>query len=278
MAVAPPFDLIIEKIPTAISKIERSFQKIQNKILEVALDISKESVQLPNQIKCSDPRVVRIKQLLNKLNFYIQELVKYLGWLNIATAILSAVASAGAAYVAFRLAIPTPLIAVDAESINFQKELFATIKSVIKKFAPILALITAGVITASAIIGPAINIISQICVDDDLPINSYTKAVIDKIQQTAIEVEGIAISDSKFYQDYNVSEDDIQSRANTIDLLLEQQRSLTDLLEAPSTVIMVNRTPDNNIGKAGDYAIDKQQRIIYGPKPSDSEWETGINY
>lgn len=278
MAVAPPFDLIIEKIPTAISKIERAFQKIQTKITDVALDISKESVQLPNRISCSDPRVVRLKNLLSKLSFYIQELLKYLSWLNIATAILSVVAAAGAAYVAYRLAIPTPLVAVDAETINFQKELFATIKSVIKKFAPILALITASVATASVIIAPSINIISQICVNEELPINAYTQAAIEKIQQTAVEVEGIAISDSRFYQDINVSEDDIQSRADSLQSLIDQQRSLTDLLEAPSTVILVTGRPDNSIGKAGDYAINRRQQIIYGPKPSDSEWNAGINY
>jgi hypothetical protein len=278
MAVAPPFDLIIEKIPTAISKIERVFQKIQTKITDVALDISKESVQLPNRISCSDPRVVRLKNLLTKLSFYIQELLKYLSWLNIATAILSVVASAGAAYVAFRLAIPQPLIAVDSETINFQKELFATIKSVIKKFAPILALITASVATSSVIIAPAINIISQICVNEELPINAYTQAAIAQIQQTAVEVEGVAISESRFYQDVNVSEDDIQSRADALQALIDQQRSLTDLLEAPSTVILVVGRPDNSIGKAGDYAINRRAKIIYGPKPSDSEWNEGINY
>lgn len=272
MAVAPPYDIIIEKIPTAISKMERAFQKIQNKITDVALTISKESSKLPKKISCSDPRVIRLKELLNKMLFYIQELLKYLGWLSIVTAVLSGVAVAGALYVAIRQTIIVPLTAADAENINFQKELYATIKTIIKKFSPILALIIAGVATASVIIAPAIELISRICVNDEIPISSFTAEAINNIQQMSAELE------SEFYRDINVSDEDIQSRKETINQLLEQQRSLFDLLEAPSTVILVSTVPNNSIGKAGDYAINKQQRIIYGPKPSDSEWNMGINY
>lgn len=272
MAVAPPYDIIIEKIPTAISKMERAFQKIQNKLTEVALTISKEASKLPKQIKCTDPRVVRIKQLLNKLIFYIQELLKYLGWLSIVTAVLYGIAVAGAVYVAIRQTQPTPLIPADAENINFQKELYATIKTIIQKFSPILALILAGVTTASTIIAPAIELISRICVNEEIPVSSFTAAAINNIETISAELE------SEFYREINVSDEDIQSRKESIDQLIQQQRSLFDLLEAPSTVILVTQTPDTSIGKAGDYAINKRQRIIYGPKPSDSEWNEGINY
>ena len=57
-----------------------------------------------------------------------------------------------------------------------------------------------------------------------------------------------------------------------------QQRSMLDLVEAPSQVILVSSVPDVAIGVAGDYAINRQQRIIYGPKPSDTEWNLGIKY
>lgn len=272
MAVAPPYDIIIEKIPTAISKMERVFQKIQNKLTEVALTISKESSKLPKRIKCTDPRVIRLKQLLTKLLFYIKELLKYLGWLSIVTAVLYGIAVAGATYVAIRQSQPTPLTPADAENINFQKELYATIKTIIGKFSPILALILAGVITASTIITSAIELISRICVNDEIPISSFTAEAINNIQQMSAELE------SEFYREINVSNEDIESRKDSINQLIEQQRSLFDLLEAPSTVILISTTPDNSIGKAGDYAINKQQRIIYGPKPSDNEWNQGINY
>lgn len=273
MAVAPPYDIIIEKIPTAISKMERAFQKIAiTKITEVALKISKESVKLPKRISCTDPRVIRLKELLKKLLFYIQELLKYLGWLSIVTSVLAGIAIAGGVYVAIRQSQPTPLTPADAENINFQKEIYATITSIIKKFAPILALVLASVATASVIIAPAIELISRICVNEEIPISSFTSEAINNIQQMSAELE------SEFYREINVSSEDIESRKDSINELLEQQRSLFELLEAPSTVILVSSIPNNSIGKAGDFAINKQQRIIYGPKPSDSEWNAGINY
>ena len=281
MAVAPPYDIIIEKIPTAISQMERVFQKIQTKITEVALTVAQDSIKLPKRIKCTDPRVVRLKQLLNKLLFYIQELLKYLGWLSIVTTILYAIAVAGATYVAIRQTITLPLIAADAENINFQKELYATIKTIIQKFSPILALILASVATASVIIAPAIELISRICVNEEIPVSSFTAEALNNIQQMSAELESEfyrEINVSEFYREINVSDEDIQSRKDSIDQLIEQQRSLFDLLEAPSTVILVSTIPDNTLGKAGDYAINKQQRIIYGPKPSDSEWNVGIKY
>jgi hypothetical protein len=65
-----------------------------------------------------------------------------------------------------------------------------------------------------------------------------------------------------------------------VTILLRQQRSLLDLLEAPSKVIMLSGTqiPANNQGKAGDFAVNNDMQTIYGPKPSDTEWNTGINY
>ena len=203
MAVAPPYDIIIEKIPTAISQMERVFQKIQTKITEVALTVAQDSIKLPKRIKCTDPRVVRLKQLLNKLLFYIQELLKYLGWLSIVTTILYAIAVAGATYVAIRQTITLPLIAADAENINFQKELYATIKTIIQKFSPILALILASVATASVIIAPAIELISRICVNEAIPVSSSTAKALNHIQPMSAALE------SAFYREINVSDEDI---------------------------------------------------------------------
>ena len=60
----------------------------------------------------------------------------------------------------------------------------------------------------------------------------------------------------------------------------QEQRSLLDLLEAPSQVIIGTGTqpPDADRGKAGDYFINQTTRTIYGPKISDTEWPMGINY
>jgi hypothetical protein len=62
--------------------------------------------------------------------------------------------------------------------------------------------------------------------------------------------------------------------------LQEDQRSLLDLLEAPSRVIVgiADEQPQSDQGKEGDYFINQNTRIIYGPKISDVNWPAGINY
>jgi hypothetical protein len=36
--------------------------------------------------------------------------------------------------------------------------------------------------------------------------------------------------------------------------------------------------PESNTGNLGDYALDQTNRIIYGPKPTDTVWDLGIKY
>lgn len=75
---------------------------------------------------------------------------------------------------------------------------------------------------------------------------------------------------TEFYNEYNVSDSDLQGRSDTIKFLLEQQQNLlTSLQEAPSAVYRKAGIPDNSIGKAGDYYIDTNTDTVYGPKFAD---------
>jgi hypothetical protein len=78
----------------------------------------------------------------------------------------------------------------------------------------------------------------------------------------------------------NVSQEDINLREDLIVQLQQDQRSLLDLLEAPSNVIVGagNQQPASDQGKQGDYFINQNTRTIYGPKISDMEGTQGINY
>ena len=85
--------------------------------------------------------------------------------------------------------------------------------------------------------------------------------------------------DSEFYQEINVSQEDLTKRSEDIQKLIEQQRSLLILQEAPSQVYQQVGRPSDDLGKTGDYYIDTQNLMIYGPKPSDTEWPSmGVNY
>jgi len=60
--------------------------------------------------------------------------------------------------------------------------------------------------------------------------------------------------------------------------LVEQQQSLlTSLQEAPAQSYNVTEPPAKELGKPGDYAIDTENKNIYGPKTS-SGWPAPVNF
>ena len=78
---------------------------------------------------------------------------------------------------------------------------------------------------------------------------------------------------TEFYTEFNVSEQDLDFRSDTIEEVLKQQLDLLkSIQEAPSQVIQGAGVPNVAIGKAGDYYIDTQTQQIYGPKPSINSW------
>ena len=274
MSVAPPLNILVNKAPIAMAKIETALFKIVNKISAKVIEATKDSIRLPKTIKCDDPRILRIKQILAQIQQLLDQLQKVLNIINTVYGILVAVASAAYAYISYRLAIPTPSIPADIELLEAQKQLASNILNSLKKLGIVLGVITASVASSSTLLGPIINKLSSVCSNEVFEVSQTTQNAIK------IDLDQFDIPESQFYQEINVSESDIQSRYNTITTLLEQQRPLLDLLEAPSRVLMLSgtNTPNNSVGKAGDYAINNETKTIYGPKPSDSEWDLGIKY
>ena len=275
---SPPWNTIIERLPEAWTRLKRLILNILKRIAGVAQTIAREAIGLPRNIACTDPRVVRLKQLFAKMQKGIDAFLNVLPIVVTTLTIFFVIAQGASAYVTAQNAMPYPLPPGVYSILEAQSELLNKIIDIIKDAKKIITFWGGKIIAASVMIVGAVNIVSQICNNDILLINKYTKQAVDKVSAIAVEVEGISISDSRFYQDYNVSESDIKSRQDVIDQLIRQQRSMLDLIEAPSRVILVSDVPPADVGFAGDYAINRQQRIIYGPKPSDTEWNEGINY
>lgn len=275
---SPPWNFIIEQVQSAWIKLKQLNLRILKRITAVAQIIAREAIGLPRNIACSDPRVVRLKQLFAKMQKGIEDFLRILPIIVTTLTIFFVIAQAASAYLAYQNALPVPTTPGINAIIEAQAELLNKIIDIIRDGKKIITFWGGKIIAASMIITSAVNIVAQICNNDVLIINQYTKQAIDKISAIAVEVEGVSQSDSRFYQDYNVSEADIKSRADVIDQLMLQQRSMLDLVEAPSRVILVAAIPAANIGFAGDYAINRQERIIYGPKLSDTEWNSGIKY
>ena len=83
---------------------------------------------------------------------------------------------------------------------------------------------------------------------------------------------------TEFYTRTNVGIDDLKHRLNLMtDLIDDQKDLLTSLQEAPAQSYNGQGSPENQLGKVGDYYIDTLNQKMYGPKNS-SGWPTPVNY
>ena len=105
---SPPWNLIVERVPDAQAKLERQFWRILEKLSAIGVAIALESVNLPDNIKCSDPRVVRLKAQLKQFQEYQEEFIKYLGYIAITANILYVIAASSTAYLTFQNALSVP--------------------------------------------------------------------------------------------------------------------------------------------------------------------------
>jgi hypothetical protein len=275
MAVAFPFDQLTSKPGAAINKLQTALNKVIAKLNQKVSEAIGKAGSLAKNILCDDPRVKDLKQILKQIQQYITQIQNILRILNIVIPILATAAQIASVLINGQLANPVPSPPVVGQTIAVQNELVANIAKALTQASVIVTAVNAAVTVAATLIGPVINKLSSICNTETFEVNQTTQNSLDN------NTEFVITSDSEFYRTVNVSQEDIDLREDLIVQLQEQQRSLlTDLLEAPSRVIIGSGTqpPDADRGKTGDYFINQTTRTIYGPKVSDTEWPTGINY
>lgn len=276
MAVAFPFDQLTNKPGAAMNKLQTALNKVIEKLNQkVSEAIGKSNVLPKNNISCDDPRIKEIKQILQQIQRYIAQIQNILRILNIIVPILTVAAQIAAIIINGQVALPIPAPPAVSQGLAVQNELVANIAKALTQASIILAVVNGAVALASGLLATVINKVSAICNSETFQINQDTKNAIDSINN-----EVASTSESEFYQLINVSQDDIDLREELIVQLQSDQRSLLDLLEAPSRVIIgINdEQPLEDQGKEGDYFINQTTRTIYGPKISDTTWPQGINY
>jgi len=276
MAVAFPFDQITNKPGAAINKLQTALNKVVAKLNKKVSEATAKSNVLPKNISCDDPKVKELKQILEQIQRYIAQIQNILRILNIIVPILTVAAQIAAVIINGQLALPIPSPPAVSQVLAVQNELVANIAKALTQASIILGVVNGAVAVSSKLIAGVINKLSSICNNETFNVNQDTKNALNANTELSV-----IAADSEFYQLINVSQTDIDLRQDLIIQLQEQQRSLlTDLLEAPSKVIIGTSItpPDADRGKTGDYFINQTTKTIYGPKISDTEWPRGINY
>jgi hypothetical protein len=274
MAVPPPFDRLsslpgkaVNKLSAALNKLIAYLKRQLNKLLEKASLI-------PGKIKCDDPRIVELKQLLAKIKTIVDRIRNVLLILTTIVSVITVAATIATTILNVQLALPVPTPPAGIQLVNVQNTLITNVISALKQISITLGIVTGVLTLVSVSIGPVINLLSGICTSETFVVDSTTEqSLLADVRAQLDEYP------SKFYRTVNVSQEDLDNRDELISNLIEQQRVvLTDLLEAPSNVIVSNQNPNSQQGKQGDYFIDTLRQIIYGPKITDSEWGMGVNY
>jgi len=279
MAIVPPLDEIPKLAGKLTNQLVELGLKEADKLIDKSLQIVQDSIQIPIKCKCDDPKIKKLKRDLESIQQQIarvqetipkvQQVVDTVKTVvNIAQGIKTAITAAqlanpttAALFIAQQLqAIQDATI---ANALTCIDQLATYPPTLINKLPPVvMPPIQEALQKLSSACNGDVPDITMPSIDGPVDINTYND-----------------LFPSDFYRDINVSEQDLLDRANTIQTLITRQLDvLSNLQEAPSTVFQQQGKPTADIGKLGDYYIDTENLIFYGPKLSDTEWPLGINY
>jgi hypothetical protein len=276
-AIVPPLDYIPSLPGKGVTKVIQELNKQTDILLQQVTDTVKDSIKLPSNAKCDDPRVERIKKSLQEIQERItavQETIpKIQTTVNAVKTVVTTANAIKAAITAAQLAVPATAGLFIAQQLMAIQD--ATIVNAIASLQQFEKIPDQLVSKISIVVPPllaAIQKVSNTCNGDGIDALSVPELALDNVNWNDLVA-------TKFYDEVNVSDEDLDDRALTIEELISQQRDLlTSLLEAPSQVFQQAGPPVPELGKAGDYYMDTENNTIYGPKLSLTEWGTGINY
>ena len=274
-AIVPPLDRIPKLPAKAVSLTIKQIDKQTNKLMDSVNETVTDSVKLPVNIKCDDPRIAKIKKQLTDIQKQLTTVQENIPKIQkTADSLKAVVATAIGIKTAISIAqlsnpvtapvfIAQQLTAIqDATIVNAIESLnqFANVPvSLTSKLQTIVPPLMSAISKVSAVCNGDVDnleIPSSLLPDSDTNYNDYNDLVA-----------------TEFYNKKNVSQSDLDDRSDSIEQLLRQQQDLlTSLIEAPSKVYQNIGVPANDLGKVGDYYIDLDTQTIYGPKASLTQW------
>lgn len=280
MAIVPPLDEIPKLAGKLTNQLVELGLKETDKLIDQSLKIVQDSIQIPIKCKCDDPKVKKLKRDLETIQQQIQRvqqtLPKVQQVVNTTKTVINIAQGIKTAITAAQLSNPVTAPLFIAQQLQAIQD--ATIANALTCINQLAEYPPTLINKLPPLIMPPIQEALQ-------KLNSACNGDVPDITMPSIDGPPVDINTyndlfpSEFYRNINVSEQDLLDRANAIQTLITRQLDvLSNLQEAPSTVFQQTGKPTEDIGKLGDYYIDTENLIFYGPKLSDTEWPPGINY
>ena len=277
MAIVPPLDEIPKLAGKLTNLLVELGLKEADKLVDQSLKVVQDSIQIPVKCKCDDPRIKKLKRDLQSIQQQIarvqQTIPKVQQVVNTTKTVINIAQGIKTAITVAQLSNPPTAGLFIAQQLQAIQD--ATIANALTCIGQLATYPPTLINKLPPVVMPpiqeALKKLSSAC-NGDVPVITMPSIAIDINTYNDL-------FPSDFYRDINVSEQDLLDRATTIQTLITRQLDvLSNLREAPSTVFQQTGRPTADIGKLGDYYIDTENLIFYGPKLSDTEWPLGINY
>lgn len=271
-SILPPLD-VIPKLPGQAASIVMS--QLDKQLDVIATSVTKtvqDSIKLPADVTCNDPRIQQLKtqlsdiqQQLTAVQSNIPKIQQTIDTIKTAVTVAQSVRTA---ITVAQLSNPvTAPVFIAQNLMAIQDTLIVNSISALQSFSTIPTMLQTKLQTIVPPLSDAIKNISSACN------GNIDNLVVPGFDDTTDYNDLIP---TQFYIEQNVSDEDLQDRSDAIQQLIEQQRNLMNsLLEAPSQVYKQSGIPSNELGKPGDYYIDIDTNIIYGPKMD--VWRQAVN-
>lgn len=280
MSIIPPLDRLTKAPSFGVDKIQQQFNDILDLVVDQANQTIKDSVKLPTNVKCDDPRVQNIKQNLENIQSLItqvqQNIPKIQSAITAVNTIVSTAQGINAAIAAAQLSNPvTAALFISLQTQAIQNQLIVNAVEAVKPLQSLPTQIESKILTLVPVLITAISKLNTVCGDSDIELN-IPNISTESAESTVTDYNDLVTTE--FYNESNVSETDLTQRSDSIEQLVEQQRNLlTSLQEAPSQVYKQEGNPPPELGKIGDYYLNTSNNVSYGPKITDTDWGNPLN-
>jgi hypothetical protein len=254
MPVSPPLDKIPALPAQAVTLIMELLSNQINSLQEQAIDAIERS-SLPDRIDCDDPRVQAAIEAFDKLNELINKIRDLIPTIQRVTNTIQTLIGTAQGIKAAQLLNPiTAPAVIAAELIIVQNMTIANALIAVQQFKNIPTLIENAILGLGPTLLDVAQRLATVCDENGIEFN----------------IDNLDITNTSSLDSLDISE---------LDNMLKQQKDLLQSLEeAPSKVYSNNGVPGSDLGKPGDYYIDLQNKLIYGPKPTRTSWADGIQF
>ena len=276
-SIVPPLDFIPKLPGLGAERVAQEIDTQIDSLLEKTSTTIQETIKLPSNCKCDDPRIKKIKEQLAQIQEQItalqENIPKIQQTIDTVKTVINTAQAIKATITATQLSIPaTAGLFVAQQLMAIQDATIVNALASLQQFSTIPNTLTSKLnVLVPPLLG-ALSKVSGICDGDVDDLVLPESVANDRLNNYNDALQ------NEFYNELNVSDSDLTDRSSNIKNLIDQQRDLlTSLQEAPSKVYQEQGIPDANLGKPGDFYVNLDTSQVYGPKLSATEWGQPIN-